>query len=201
MTTMTPTVLTLPFLGERAYLQGTTLLDGLLPLIPAGADIGLRMPHLLRTDRVRVDAGTDAAGGDAHAVLLHSGGTGRLEVRPLEPSPSIGRVPYDEAALWATAAFTTGAVELAIPSPFTFIATCVSLNKRMLLTDAPPQGPGQWLFAGLELTHHPVAWLPLRLQREAFIAGRMAKTGLHVGGARIGHLYFAWLDRSTEETA
>ena len=201
MTTMTPTVLTLPFLGERVYLQGTTLLDGLLPLIPAGTDISLRMPHLLLTDRVRVDAGTGAADGEAHAILQHSGGTGRLEVRPLEPSPQIGRVPYDEAALWATASFTTGAVELTVPSPFTFIATCVSLNKKLLLTDAPPQAPGQWLFAGLELTRHPDAWLPLRLEREAFIAGRMAKTGLHVGGERIGHLYFAWLGRSPKETA
>jgi len=132
-------------------------------------------------DRVRVDAGTDT-GGDAHAVLVHSGGAGRLEVRPLEPSPVIERVPYEEATLWAAARFAPGTVRLDVPSPFTFIATCVSLNKRLLLTDAPPQGPGQWLFAGLELTHHPDDWPPLALEREAFIAGRMAKTGLRVAG-------------------
>ncbi len=191
------TVLTLPFLGERTYLQGTTLLDALLGLLPAGTDLSVRLPHLLTTDTVRVSHG--AAAGDpvpAHAVLTHSGGRGRLEVRPLDPSATITRIPYDEAPVWDAAHFTPGVARLDTPSPHSFVATSVSLLKALMLRDAPPAAPGQWLFTGLDLLRHPGdAFLPLTVRRQSFVAGRMARAGLQVGDAPVGRLYFAWVAR------
>lgn len=188
-----PRVLALPFLGARTYLQGTTLLDALLPDVPAGAELTMRFGRLLTTDRVRVDHG-EGDGGPPYAVLTHSAGAHRLEVRPLEPSPDIARVPYDEEALWARARFGAGEVALDAPSPHGFVASAVSLLKALLTREHPVARPGRWLFTGMDLPRVPEPWWPLTVARESLVAGRMARAGLHVAGAPAGRIYFAWAD-------
>lgn len=187
-----PVELTLPFLGTRGYLHGTTLLTALRELVPADAALSLRIARMIPSDRIAVTGG-QAAGERPHAVLAHSAGE-RLEVRPLPPSGDLRRVPYDEEAIWRPAEFAPGAVRLRGPGGPTFIATVVALNKAMLQRDVPAPGAGQWVFTGFDADEHPGEWDRVALSCERVVARRMAKTAITADGRHIGHLYFGWRD-------
>jgi hypothetical protein len=193
-----PIPLALTFLGSRRYLQGTTLFDALLPYVPPDARIVFRIPRPIYSDRVEVLArpSPPPATAEEFAATLtweNAAARGELVVRALPPSQPRRETPYDESRLTALAEFRDGEARLACPSPFTFCATVVSLNKAMLHRDLPPPGPGRWLFVRLDLAHNPGEALPLAVRRQKVVpGGRLVKSEILAGGATAGDLYFAW---------
>jgi hypothetical protein len=47
--------LTLPFLGERNYIQGGTLFEELISAYPGATEISLKLGQIIATDRVRIE--------------------------------------------------------------------------------------------------------------------------------------------------
>lgn len=195
-----PVELPLTFLGDRPYLQGTTLFDALLPHVPAAARVTFRLANLMHTDRVEVVARTAEGPGDSWDATLTweaAGESGILGVRGLPPAPVPRRTPYDEARLTALADFAPGKVSLEVPSPFDFCATIVSLHKALLHRELPQPGAGRWLFVRLDLDHLPGPHASLAVVRQSVMAGgRLVKSRILLDGVAVGDLYFSWLSRN-----
>jgi hypothetical protein len=115
----------------------------------------------------------------------------------LPPSPAPARREFEEARVTDLAQFAPDAVELERPSPFSFIATVVPLNKALLSRRFSPQRPGQWFFSRLDLLRLPEGFIPLALHVAAVLGGgRLVKTVLSIGGVPTGELYFSWVPMS-----
>lgn len=198
-----PVRLDLPFLGQRQYIQGTTLFDALLPFIPGQAKISFKIPHLIKSDRLELInlRGVERIPDSLAASLIWGtpAETGGLGVMPLPPSERPRRIAYDESQINSLAKFTGGLAELDRPSPFSFAGTIVSLNKAMLLQQFPKNEPGRWLFVRLDLSKIPENFIPLSLTLNNIIGGRIAKTEIKVGGFMIGDLYFSWCAQTLQE--
>jgi hypothetical protein len=195
-----PPEVRLPFLGQRTYLQGTTIYDALQPMCPEGARRSIKFPHLLQTDRIKLAAlpSLQNVSGRPSFVLHWQRGSaeGVITGEPLPPSAQPERVPYDEVKLTDLARFGEQEVELDRPSPYSFCATIVSLNKFLLLARMPSTMRGQWLFTRLDIDAHPAAFVPLRLNVASNLGWRVVHSEIRVGGKRIGALYFNWLDKA-----
>jgi hypothetical protein len=190
------TRLHLPFLGSRTYLQGTTILDGLLPLVPANASLVVNFPQLLFTDRLIVRSEQDSAS-PACVVLKWRRGDerGAFLIYPSEPSRDPVRIPYDEDSLVQLASFEADCVRLDTASPHSFAATIVSLQKALLHRVLPMSDPGRWLFVRLELSQVPKAFIPLELKLLQLASAKLARCEVRSSGEFTGILYFSWMPR------
>jgi len=193
----TPVEIILPLLGERRYLQGSTLFDALLPYVPQPCKLSFRIPRLIESDRIKVLPVQEprATGKEFSAFLSWEDRTGHgvLGVNGLSPSKIPRRIPYDESQVTDSARFCARGVRFDGPSPFSFSATIVSLNKAMLVRELPKQERGRWLFVRLDLADVPKDTKEISLDLEAVLSGgRMVKTGVGVMGSLIGDLYFSW---------
>jgi hypothetical protein len=195
------TNLVLPFLGQRTYLHGTTLFDALLPLAAPKRELSYVFSHLVKTDRVAVYrlSAVERLAESPSVTLTYSTDAGPevLGVVPLAASPEPGRVPYDEKLVTDPARFDDRQVEFDAPSPFSFVATVVPLNKALLQREVKGQGPGQWFFTRMDLARPVRETRPLTLKVQGVLGGgRIAKTKIDVAGSRAGVIYFSWANQN-----
>ena len=198
MTTALPCELTLPYLGKRQYLHGTTLFDALLPFVPADSRICYKLSHLIETDRVRLEAGTSPIAAAAHATLTceTEGRVSVLRVSPLPSTPDPSRTEYDETLVTLRAQFADGTATFEGASSFTFIATLVPLHKALVQRTVPHDDPGQWLFARLDLRAIPMTFEAIGVRIASGLGGRLVRSDVSVDGVAIGAIYFSWWNRA-----
>ncbi len=185
----------LPFLGKRTYLQGTTLFEALLALRPEATDISFKIAKPLLTDRVEIRISDQPSEVPGAASLTFQGLDQHqhiVEVRPLAPSPRIGREPFAEQDLIALAGFDGDTIRLDRPSPFTTIKTIVSLNKALLTRLWQPPMPGQWLFGRLDVTHYPQDFKDMALTYRMRASFAALTSDISVDGAPLGRVVFSW---------
>jgi len=191
--------LTLCFLGQRDYLQGTTLFDALRPWYENGTHIQFKLAQLMKTDRVQVELSPSAGRQEGnYSATLRWGEVGtehRIGLIPLEPSPSPERVPFDEESIVRRAQFDDRSVALADHQGESLIRTIVALNKVLLFRIHTPPLPGQWLFTRLELETAPPSFqqVSLRFRSNAGVAA--VTSSIEVDGRNLGTLMFSWLKR------
>ena len=191
-------VLTLPFLGKRTYLHGTTLFETLTASHGQVSDLSFKINRLIPSNRVRVHDGRapDGAPISAQMVFTAEGTRRTLLVTAEPPSAIIERAPHDEQALADLACFAGDTVTLAGPSPATTIKTMVALNKALLLRRFPPAGPGQWFFTRIDGDFYPAAFGDMSVTcRDTLSAGAMPST-VTVDGKPLGRLIFSWAEAS-----
>ena len=192
------TVARLPFLGQRTYLQGTTLFNHLITLVPEARSIDFRLHTIIASDTVRVDEiGPEAVSPGTYAAVLScdvDGENRRLGVAPLPASATIDRVPFDESLITTPARFDLqlAQVQLQQPVPFPFVTRIVSLHKALLLKamDCPKQG--QWLFTRLELEQLPAKYDSLALVKRSNLGLKLVRSEIQVDGRPVGSVYFSW---------
>lgn len=191
--------LTLCFLGQREYLQGTTLFDALRPWYAGGSAIEFKLARMMRSDRVQVEVlDADAQIGEYAAHLRWSDGQGarrRIGVLPLEPSASPRREAFDEAALVAPAVRTDRQIELSGQHGETLLRCVVALNKVLLNAVLQPPAPGQWLFTRLLLRSAPERFEHLRLRFRNNLALAAVTSDIEVDGNPLGEVMFSWIKR------
>ncbi len=189
-------ILTLPFLAHRQYLHGTTLFDALLPQAPPGSAISLKISRMIESDRI--DVGAPRASEIACASFSWhgpAGEMGELAVVPLSASSSPRREPYDEALVTDSVRPDVEGrrVSFERPSPFSFVATLIPLNKVLLRRHSPQGRDGQWLFTRIDVETVPERFVPLTLDYDAALArGALVRSRITAGGRPIGSLYFSW---------
>ena len=194
---MASETLTLCFLGERTYLQGTTLFEALVQHCRGGSDICFKLSKIVNTDRVSTATlSPDAATGYA-ASLSWSANEERcaLGVTPLPPSKRPHREPFDEAGLIDLADFRDRTAQLNRPSPFSTVQTVVALNKALLTRTLKPPGPVSGCSRASTWTaswdQHSVLLVRYR-SRYRFAA---VSSEIDVDGKTIGEVLFSWLPK------
>src|SRR5258705_94720 len=162
------TVVQLSFLGQRDYIQGTTLFDVIRQRLQGATGIRFKLAHLMKTDRVGVETLTTApANTGKYAATLSwktLGGGGWIGVLPLAPSTAPARVPFDEEAIVSGALFEAGSVHIDEQRGESLVRTVVALNKALLFRMLDPPRPGQWLFTRLDLARDVDAFGSLTLR-------------------------------------
>ena len=194
-----PIELRLPFLGQRAYLHGTTLFDVLAPHCADGRDLSFRLARLIESDRVSIER-YDPAGDDAGrfaATLTWSRGSERhgLGVTALTPSGAPQREPFDEAAIVARAALEGATARTRSQGSDTTVRHIVALNQALLQRRLAPPPPGQWLFARLDLGRPLERFRELRVAQRASVGFAAVSSSIEADGENIGMVVFSWLKK------
>lgn len=189
-----PQSLELPFLGNRNYLHGTTLLDALLPHLPERAQISFKFAHEIRSDRVKVFDPSDQPNEEWPATLRWNNEdcNGMIAVLAQERSENIARATYDEARVGAAARINETEITLEGVSPFGFLATLVPLFKT-LLAELGESGPGgQWMFTRLDAAYVPTAFERIDLRLDSILSHRVARSKIRCDGKDVATLYYLW---------
>ena len=191
--------LTLCFLGQRDYLQGTTLFDALEPWYAGGFDIRFKLARMMKTDRVGVEEVSDGKFEAARyaATLLSRAASGerQLGVVPLPPSTKPERMPFDEEAITGRAQWEGQQVTLVGQAGESLVRCVVALNKALLFRVLSPPLPGQWLFTRLELRRPVPTFDRLRLTYKNSVGLAAVSTAIEVDQASTGSVMFCWLKR------
>jgi hypothetical protein len=194
--------LSLPLLGSRSYLQGTTLMDALLLFASEDGRLDLRdiefhAHRIIHTDRIALETSQeDARPEDADAFMLAKRPDGLLAiaVRAAPPSPTLPRIPFDESLIFGPARFEAGRVCVNRIPQFSVATTSVSLHKALLTREVSHPRPGRWLFTRAEFAYAPASWERICVIREAALAKHtFIRSGVHLDGTRLGAIYFNWM--------
>ena len=191
--------LTLCFLGQRDYLQGTTLFDALEPWYADGSDIRFKIGRMLKTNRVAVEEASEGTFDVSRyaATLLWRvpSGERRLGVVPLPSSQQPQRMPFDEEAITGRAQWEGHQVTLIGQHGESLVRSVVALNKALLFKVLSPPLPGQWLFTRLELRQPVPAFEQLRLTYKSNVGLAAVSTAIEVDRVGAGSVMFSWLKR------
>lgn len=193
-----PEWISLPFLGERDYLHGTTLFSHLRQRVPADAEICFRILHVMRGNHVRVWDGADArapANPGARLDWLRPGKDhGTLLVEADDEVRGLARASYDEAGVIANADRAGRTFRLKGDPLYGGVASAVPLFKAMLKAEGlTPTSGGQWMFTRLDACRVDDSFerfaLTLQLARPRLVA----KSALHLDDEWFGDMYFSWI--------
>jgi len=191
--------LTLCFLGQRDYLQGTTLFDALEPWYADGSDIRFKIGRMMKTDRVGAEEASEGAlDMSRYAATLAwrvASGERQMGVFPLPPSAKPQRVPFDEEAITGRAQWDGQQVTLIGQQGESFVRSVVALNKALLFRMLAPSLPGQWLFTRLELPRPVATFDRLRLTYKNSVGLAAVSTAIEVDQDSAGSVMFSWLKR------
>lgn len=188
-------ILALPLLGQRSYLQGTTLVERLEPRLAGASGVCFRIKRIMSTDRVILREAPD--GDDPAAVLSWSlAGTGReLHVHPLDPSPQPRREEFDESLVVGKASISGESIRFTGPSPYSWIRSAVALKKALLTALFQPTSAGQWLFTRMDIDAVPGGFERMEVAYRSRFGFAAVSSILAVDGVELGTLQFSWLAR------
>ena len=181
---------TLPFLGRREYLHGTTLFDALLPLLPPDAEMTFKFSQMIRSPRVAIG---DAPGDASLSWKSPSAGPGAWHIRPLPTAAPVERRPYPELLVSERAELAGKSARYLGESPFSFVSTLIPLHKALLAAHVRPALPGQWVFTRLDLLKRPASFSRIELQLAGVFREQLAHSKILVEDEPLGSIYFSWL--------
>lgn len=192
-------MLTLPYLGQREYLHGTTLYDALRDRLRGGENIRFKLARMIRSDRVRVEQPGLAPGDPsvcaATLTWSASGDERRLDIVPAEPSRSPRREPFDEEAIVSRARFERRCAMLNDQRQESFVRSAVALNKALLFRLLTPPLPGQWLFTRLELGRDIDRFAEMAVCYRGQVGFSAVSSAVEVDGHAAGTVMFSWLKK------
>jgi hypothetical protein len=189
--------LTLPFLGERSYLHGTTLFEELIGAYPFASTISYKLGQIITTNRVRVEQSIDVSERPAASLFLtdrHDTPI-RLSVYPSPSSREPFSEPYDEASIVEAARFTGDNVTGPPRKNVSTIKTMVALNKALLCRTLSPSTPGQWLFTRLDIAFYPKDFDRISVTYRSRASFAAVVSDVSTDGGRIGKIIFSWWNR------
>jgi len=169
---------TVPYLGNRTYVQGTTVFDALEWALDRNVVIKFSRP-MYRNILEAVEGDTTAP---CQFTWDNVAGKQHLGVR--EVGQTDYRIPYDEETIAASATYE-GRTASFSPKKLMDI---VAVNKRLLHQMAPPRAGEQYLFSRLDLIDAPYFVTPITLE----VSGKAGDTYMSkvTMGFRLGTLYF-----------
>lgn len=177
---------TLPFLGERHYLHGTTLLEWLLPQACDPVRFSFKIEKVILSNTVEVTGDN----GEHSAVLLFGDTTLFVRERPL--NPPVQREDFDEQAL----ALRMNRQEERFVLPLDTVSpvrAMVAAFKHALLKYYPvPRRPGHWAFVRLDATCLPRNACSCLFLENILCRDGMACCSVTFDEIPSATLYFAW---------
>jgi hypothetical protein len=183
----------LPYLGDRAYVHGTTLVDQILkefaPDFPL--DIRFQSPIL---GKVKVQS---APREKPNVAVTFDRNAQRVLYGLFDAGnpASDNRASFDERAIEALMAVGKGIVSSPHNADASLISRIVVMNK-VLMSRLFPDARGKWWFAELRLKAWPAAAGSAQVEFDRGIGTRLVCSTIRVDGARIGTISFSLADAS-----
>lgn len=178
-------ICTLPFLGERHYLRGTTLLECLLPHAGNPVRFSFKIEKAILSNTVEVTGDN----GEHSAVL--SFGDNALFVRERPLILPVQREEFDEQAL-TSRMDKEGECFIMLMEDSSPVRGMVAAFKHILLKYYPvPRRPGHWAFVRLDAASFPQSASCLSLEK-VFCRDGMACCSVSFDNTFSATLYFAW---------
>ena len=183
-------ILRLPFLGERNYLQGTTLLRALLSYADNPLNFSFKIEKVIRSNQVEVSE----CSGEHSASLAF--GKRSLFVRELSAALPIRREVFDGQALLVDMKVEEWGGSLPLKDDCPPICYMVAAFKRILNERYPvPPRSGRWAFARLDAVQFSSGGIRSRLTLTKILCrdGR-ACCSVGLDGIPVATLYFFWVN-------
>lgn len=194
------TQITLPFLGTRPYLHGTTLFDRLSEEVKDGTRIVFKIHKMIFTDTIQLSDSLDVLQSSSIASIewvTSPGVACAIYVAPLNPGAQPSREVFDEDRIVSNATFAEDSVVGNILCGESPIRTLVALNKALLskLFDTYVL-EGQWFFARLDLQKMLTATEDIRIILASKHSLSLVCCTVMQADVCMGKIYFSWVSKS-----
>lgn len=180
-------ILTLPFLGARQYLQGTTLLDALIVHANHPSKFSFKIEKPIHSNTVEVSKNSDGHS----AVLSFDNKSLFVTERPL--ALPVSRESFDEQALVSHLEKQGNRFVLPMDGISPVRGTVMAFKHTLLKYCPVPQCPGHWAFICMEAVRFPqnTTCSCLTLEK-VFCRDRMAFCSVLFDEITVATCYFYW---------
>lgn len=193
------TQVTLPFLGSRSYLQGTTLFDRVSEEVEDGTNIVYKINNFFLTDTVQMSEKLDLLSFPpiaSMAWVTPAGVSRTIYVAPLAPSVLPFREVFDEDRIVSSAIFKDDSAIGNVLCGESPIRTLVSLTKALLLKLLDTHAlEGQWLFTRLDLGKMLAATGSISIIFASKHSLSLVCCTVRQAGVVMGKIYFSWVSK------
>jgi hypothetical protein len=184
---------TIPFLGTRWYVHGTTLFNLLATWFAGGHEIRFKISEMILSNRVQLCSISEGLRAERFPCTCHwvlGDEAHGIGVRALEATEPLTRREFDEDTIVAASSFRADCVEIPPMSSYSFAELVVAANKHMLQTLGLRPSGWRLLFNRLELDELPDQPRPLTVRFERRGACDHFLSSVAWDGAKRGRLYF-----------
>jgi hypothetical protein len=187
--------LLLPFLGDRSYLQATTVLHALLPFAIDFYEFSFRIPGPLLENRLLLEAGDENRNPPVGSCQLswmdYRGARKWISVSTGSASIPSNRVAYPEKEILTGWSHAKSEASLKTPSGATVFETLVALNKAFLSAFAPLPDDEQFLATRIDLRAPIPSEASVRVQHVKLVGARHHICRVFLDDVDSGMIYFA----------
>jgi hypothetical protein len=179
----------LPYLGDRNYVHGTTIVDLVLSQFQPGFPLEIKFQspilgaiELLRgqTNEKPNVAVSFEKSGKRVSYGLFDAGNGRLD----------NRVPFNESAIASSFNVREKSIRSPHKTDVSLISRVVVMNK-VLMARVFPAAIGKWWFAGLAAEAWPNIAASIELEFDGGLGTKLARSIIKVDDDLIGKIYFS----------
>ncbi len=182
----------LPFLEQRNYLQGSTLLNFCLEQLTSYDLFSFKISKLCKSNAFTLIHEHDDR---AFAHFNYSKNNnqkyiGFVELSQIQPPL---REEFDEHAIISQCTFSQNKVTFFAPSSTALVKNFIAANKELLLRNRETKEHGQWLFVCFDC----ITPLPIKQQYSLELNTKiapLATTKLYCNNNLLGTIYFRWID-------
>jgi hypothetical protein len=190
----------IPFLEDRNYVQGSSILDSLVSHFGHATDIVFKINDQIACNHVAVipfDTSGPPPEGCSSTLVWADLRIGNEVRKGIGLFPTVNdakeyRLPFDETGITKTIDLVDTSAEVKSLDNFGFARTLVATNKYLLQEILVPESPGRWLFTRLDISHWPGKWETMRISFNRNLRFQLVTSGIELDGRNIGTVYFSW---------
>lgn len=186
---------TLVFLGNREYIQSSTLFEAVVSFVPSNSSVSFKVSKIITVDVIKIvllSEYDESVFKNCEAVLewQNDEAKGYVVVQEQHLSSNNKRVPYNESEVLKDLAVHESSIECKHNLNYSLMATVVALNK-LLLSKVISEGKGKWLFSRIDLLVVPENTKNVELKLVNTLGnGRIVKSSIIVNKENIGYVWF-----------
>jgi hypothetical protein len=185
----------LPFIGDRSYLHGTTVLHALLPFATGFQEFSFRIPSPLLANRLLLETGDETHNPPATSCQLwwmDSRSTRKWIAVSTASALVVGnRVAYPEDEIVTGWTQVKSEASLKTPSGATVFEALIALNKAFLSVFAPLSDDEQFLATRVDLKSPIPSDAAIRVRHVKLVGGRHHICKVFLDDVDSGMIYFA----------
>jgi hypothetical protein len=187
--------LLLPFIGNRSYLHGTTVLHALLPFAADFREFSFRIPSPLFVNRLLLETGDENHSPPAASCQLgwvdYRGARKWVSVSAGSASVPDNRVTYPEEEIVRGWSQVKSEASLKTPSGATVFEALIALNKVFLSVFAPLSDDDQFLATRVDLRSPVPSGATIRVRHVKLVGGSHHICKVFLDDVDSGVIYFA----------
>lgn len=181
-------ILRLPFLDDRHYLHGTTLLEAVLEHAGNPHNFSFKIKKTILSNRIELSQeDTEYA-----ATLFFPGQ--KIFIKEVAPLLPIERERFNETSLARTVKKDGSLFVMPCGTPSSLRSMVLAFKHILLAHYALPSRPGRWVFVGLDADHFLLSEFHQIFFEKILCHSGMACCTVGFDAKSAATLYFAWAD-------